>query len=129
MAGTVELAEIYALPLTEDQIALLDQHDRAISDQGSFDVAIAVSFGVAVVCLAMGNQFGEFLEQIVLHIRVGVFVDGDGGGSWRCPFVVSSEHGKLQRLTETSSLPMTIRSVMLSTIRCFSSRSSDGHRP
>jgi hypothetical protein len=46
-------------------------------------MAVAVPLAVPVIALILGNQLIELAQQIVLHVRVVVFVDGDGGGGVR----------------------------------------------
>ena len=88
MARTVELAEIHALPDAEDGLAVLDEHGLARADIAALEVRGRIALGMPELA-PVGKRLAQTEQQIVLHIRVGVFVDGDTGGRVR-----TVHHGK-----------------------------------
>ena len=44
-----------------------------------FQVGGAVSFGVTVITFVLRHERVEFGQQVVLHVRIGVFVDRQRG--------------------------------------------------
>ena len=79
MAGTVEFREVDGLPGTELQLAILHDDADGRAHQAGFQVGIAVAFAVAIVGFMMRYKMGQFLQQIVAHIRIGVLVNGHAG--------------------------------------------------
>src|SRR4051812_12638963 len=79
-AGAVVLAEVDSLPSAEDELAVVNDHGDGGAGEDGFDVGVGIAFGVVVIGFALWDQFGEFLQDVVFDVWVGVFVDADGGG-------------------------------------------------
>lgn len=69
-------------------LAVLDEHGLARADIAALEVRGRIALGMPKLP-PVGKRLAQTEQQIVLHIRVGVFVDGDTGGRMR-----TVHHGK-----------------------------------
>ena len=79
-SGAIELTEKNSLPSSEYQLAVTDKNLPAAPDDGRFDMGVAVAFAVLVAGQVLRNQFFKHQQDVVGHIRVGIFVNGYRGG-------------------------------------------------
>ncbi len=79
-AGAVELAEVDALPGSEEEFSVVDDEGEGGSCEDGFEVTVTVAFGVLIEGFFFGDEGFEFLEEVAFDVGVGVFVEGDGGG-------------------------------------------------
>ncbi len=85
VAWAIEIPEINALPRAEEHPPF--RHDDCFADtgQGCLDVGIGVAFDVPVASLDRKSVRISPIH-VLLHVRVGVFVDCDGGGRMRTKY-------------------------------------------
>src|SRR5438067_12110655 len=81
--GAVEFAEVDALPAAQHQLAALHEDRRTGTDQAGLDVRVAVALTVPEALLLLRHGALQPKEDIMPHVRVGILVDGDGGGGMR----------------------------------------------
>src|SRR4029079_13155571 len=85
-AWPIELGEIHALPCAQCDSTISYREGHAVTDEHSFDVGRAISFGMFVLRIARDHAF-ECVQDVPLHIGVRVLVHehrrrgmGDGHG-------------------------------------------------
>jgi hypothetical protein len=78
--GAVIFTEIDPLPGPQNQAAGIDQNGSRRTGKGGFDVGRGVTFSVAVGFVGPDNLTQDH-ENIILHGRIGIFVDSDSGRS------------------------------------------------
>src|SRR6266849_4433748 len=79
IAWSVEFREVNALPRAEHELAVAYRERDVASHEHRFDVRGRISLGVAEL-LVPWNDLVEEIEQIALHLGVGVLVDEHAGG-------------------------------------------------
>src|SRR6267378_4614589 len=78
----IELGEINALPRSEIQFAALYRQRHIVTDERGFDVRCGITFRMTVIAV-LRHKRSEVMQQIALHIRVGVLVHEHRGGRVR----------------------------------------------
>ena len=113
-ARSVVLAEIDALPGAEFKTAVAERHGLAESGQDRLQMRVAIALAVLIIRLVMRDERGEFLQDIVLYVRVGVLVDRDPGGRVRAVNVAHAAWDGLRKhavdlLGNVDDLAVTVR--------------------
>ena len=74
-ARAVEFAKENALPLTQNEVALLYEHRNIGSHETGLDMAIAIAFAVTKPRLALWDRTLQIQQDIVNDIGIGVLID------------------------------------------------------
>ena len=74
ITGSVELAEVDALPGSEYQMSTFDGHEKTRTDKGTLEVTVAIPFSMPPSLVSRSNA-REAADQVRQHVRVGVLVD------------------------------------------------------
>jgi len=82
LTWSIELGEVDALPCAEHELALVYRKRHIVTDEHRFDVRGGISFRMTVVAV-LRNDLRELVQQITLHVRIGVLVHKDGRGGVR----------------------------------------------
>ncbi len=82
LTRSVELREVHALPSAELQLAFVYRKRHIATDEDAFDVRGGISLGVTVVAV-LRNELRELMQQITLHIGIGILVDEHASGGVR----------------------------------------------
>src|SRR4030042_3447669 len=83
VSGTVELHEHQALPGPQPQTATMHRHRLARTQNGCLDVGRGVVVHAIVPPGPFGNHATQGVQYVLTHVRIGVLVDHDRGGSVR----------------------------------------------
>src|SRR6267143_185531 len=83
VARPVELAEVDRLPASELQLPALHRDGLRRPDQRRLGVRVRIAFLMLVVLALLRHGALEGVQDVGLHVRVGVLVDGDGAGGVR----------------------------------------------
>lgn len=81
-AAIAELAEVYALPGTEEKLPITHGDRQIRPHQSRLDMSghVVGSFdGVDIVGIAFGNELVENRPKVMADVRVGVLVQGEAG--------------------------------------------------
>src|SRR6266516_3125554 len=82
LSWSIELSEVNALPCAEHELAFMYRKRHIVTDEHRFDVRRGISFGMTVVAV-LRNELCELVQQITLHVRVGILVHEDRRGGVR----------------------------------------------
>src|SRR5213592_3805342 len=74
LTWSIELSEVNALPRAEHELACMYRKRHIVTDEYGFDVRRGISFGMTVVAV-VGNELRKLVQQITLHVRVGILID------------------------------------------------------
>src|SRR3981081_782370 len=74
----IELGEVNALPRSQIQLAVLYRKRHIVTDEHRFDVCRGITFRMTVIAV-LRHEFRKLMQQIALHIGVGVLVHEHGG--------------------------------------------------
>src|ERR1700687_5815170 len=73
LAWPIELGEVNALPRSEIQLAVSYRKRHIVTDEHRFDVCRGITFRMTVIAV-LRHERSELMQQIALHIGVGVLV-------------------------------------------------------
>lgn len=80
-AGTIKFTEVDALPGSQQKSAVTDDHCLGGTHHTGFQMSCRVAFSMPISCHIPWTNLVQSAQQVSCHIWVGIFIDGDPGGS------------------------------------------------
>ena len=78
----IELGEVNALPRTEIEFAFMHRKRYVVTDERRLYVRCGITFRMTVIAV-LRHELREVMEQIALHVGVGILVHEHRGGGVR----------------------------------------------